>query len=98
MKDAALNAIELAFADPQMDPRFNIIARTVLGDIDGATQVALQLADLERSFETDFLFMPEFRRFRQHRDFLPLMDKLGVQKYWDDNQCVWRGDEINCPG
>ena len=98
MKDAALSAIESAFSDPQMDPRFNIIARTMLGDIDDAIQIALELADSERSFETDFLFMPEFRRFRQHRDFLPLMDKLGVQKYWDDNQCVWGGDEIHCPG
>ena len=96
-KAAALTAIDAAFRDPQMDPRFNIIARTILDDIDGAIQVGLALADADRSFETDFLFMPELRRLRQHADFLLLMENLGVQQYWDDNQCVWTDDEINCP-
>ncbi len=94
--EAALSAIDAAFADPQMDPRFNIIARTLLNDVDGAMQVSLALADSGAFFEMDFLFMPELRPLREHDDFLLLMDKLGVQQYWDESGCRWRNDKVSC--
>jgi hypothetical protein len=79
-----------------MDPRFNIIARTLLNDVDGAMQVSLALADSGAFFEMDFLFMPELRPLREHDDFLLLMDKLGVQQYWDESGCRWRNDKVSC--
>ena len=93
---AALSAVESAFSDPQMDPRFNIIVRTVLEDVEGAMQVALKLADSGAFFEMDFLFMPELRSLREHDDFLLLMEKLGVRSYWEESNCRWRGDKVNC--
>ena len=96
MTETALAAVDAAFSDPHMDPRFNIITRTVLGDVDGAMQVALSLAESDSFFEMDFLFMPEFRPFRQHDEFLLLMDKLGVQEYWDENGCSWDDDKVSC--
>jgi len=95
-QSAALSAIDTAIADSQMDPRFNIVARTVLGDIDGAMRVAQDLADSGANFQMDFLFMPELRPLREHDDFLLLMDKLGVQQYWDESGCRWRNDKVNC--
>jgi len=93
---AALSAIDAAFSTPRMDSRFNIMARTILNDIDGAMQVAQGLADSGAIFEMDFLFMPELRPLREHEDFRLLMDKLGVQKYWDESGCRWRNDKVSC--
>jgi tetratricopeptide (TPR) repeat protein len=93
---AALSAIESAFSDPQMDPRFNIIVRSVLGDTDGAMQVAHALADSGAFFEMDFMFMPELRAFREHGDFLSLMEKFGIRRYWDANNCTWQDDKLSC--
>ena len=95
-QSAALAAIENASGDPQMDPRFNIIGRTILGDTDGAMQAALLLADSDGFFEMDFLFMPELRPLREHADFLLLMDKLGIQHYWNASGCLWRNDKVSC--
>jgi DNA-binding winged helix-turn-helix (wHTH) protein/TolB-like protein len=94
--EAALGAIDVAFSEPQMDPRFNVMARTVLNDIDGAMRVAQELADSDAIFEMDFLFMPELRPLREHADFLLLMEKLGVQRYWDENNCSWQDDQLSC--
>jgi DNA-binding winged helix-turn-helix (wHTH) protein/TolB-like protein/Tfp pilus assembly protein PilF len=94
--EAALSAIETAFSDPQMDPRFNIIVRAVLGDTDGAMRVAHELADSGAFFEMDFLFMPELRPFRAHENFLPLIEKFGIRRYWDENNCTWQDDTLSC--
>ena len=97
MRGAALEAIDAAFQDRQVDPRLGIVARVILQDVDGAMQVALSRADPDYFLEMDFLFMPEFRLFRRHADFLVLMDKLGVQDYWDEKGCVWLDDSVHCP-
>jgi tetratricopeptide (TPR) repeat protein len=95
-RDTALAAIETAFADPQMDPRFQVIARAVLGDDDGALRVALELAESGQFYEMDFLFLEELESLRQSTGFEKLMVKLGVRQYWDENECVWSKDKVRC--
>ena len=95
---AALAAIESAFADEIIDPRLEIIARTMLDDIDGAMNVAMSTAESDKVREMDVLFLRELRPLREHADFLKLMDSLGVLDYWNSNGCAWRDDKIRCPG
>ncbi len=97
MRGAALEAIDAASQDGQIDPRLGMVARAILQDVEGAMQVALSLSDSDEFKEMDFLFMPEFRPLRQHADFPILMDKLGVQDYWDEHACVWLDDSVDCP-
>ena len=97
MAGVALTAIETAFRDPQLDPRMNIISRTVLGDIDGAIEVAFSLADKDKFFELEVLFLPEVRQLRLHPEFPALMEDLGIQSYWNEKQCRWQGDAVSCP-
>jgi len=97
LREAALTAIDVAFSDPEMDPRINVIIRTMLGDVDGAMQVAMSLASSDVFFEMDFLFTPELQPLRQHPEFPGLMQNLGIQSYWDDKGCVWLDDSISCP-
>jgi len=97
LMETALTAIDVAFSDPEMDPRINVIVRTALGDVDGAMQVAMSLASSDVFFEMDFLFTPELLPLRQHPEFPALMQSLGIQSYWDDNGCVWLDDSISCP-
>jgi len=97
MRGAAKEAIDAAFQDGQINPRLGMVARVILQDVEGAMEVALSLADPDDFSEMDFLFMPELRPLRQHADFPVLMDKLGVQDYWDENGCVWLDDSVDCP-
>lgn len=93
----ALAAIEEAFGDPAMDSRVNVIVRTLLGDTDGAMNVAMALANSDVFSEVDFLFAPELQPLREHPQFLTLMKKLGVVDYWEANRCVWENDRVHCP-
>jgi adenylate cyclase len=94
---AALVAIEAAFADSVLDPRLEIIARSMLDDVDGAMAVAMSIAESGAIFEMDVLFLEELSSLREHRDFMKLMDSLGVSDYWAANSCAWKDDKIRCP-
>lgn len=96
MREVALTAIEEAFSDPDLDPRFNILARSLIGDTDGAMKVAVSLAGSAGFLEMDFLFLEELQPLRQNPGFLLVMDKLGVQDYWAENGCSWQGDKVSC--
>ena len=60
-------------------------------------RVAESLEDVGEAFEMDLLFVPELKAFRQHPDFMPLLDRLGVTRYWKRKNCVWSGDRVICP-
>lgn len=94
--DAALATIDKAFADPVMDPRINVIVRTVLGDTDGAMSVAMTLSESDAFLEMEFLFAPELQSLREHPDFITLTDRLGISEYWQANGCVWNNDRVSC--
>ena len=96
-RDDALVSIEEAFNNSRVEPRLEIIARTMLRDIDGAMGVAMALAESGETFEMDILFIPELRPFREHPQFLELMQSLGVLSYWEEKQCTWKYDRVNCP-
>jgi len=96
-REAAFAALDAASQRSDVDPRLEISARTILGDVDGAMRVAEVIAQPDNFFEFDFLFLPELRPLRQHPGFLDLMQELGVKDYWDENGCVWMNDRVNCP-
>ncbi len=96
-RDTAIAAIESAELSKHLDPRVNVVLRTMFGDIDGAMKMAKVLAQPDATFEFDMLFLPELLPLRQHPDFLDLTQKLGIQSYWQDNGCVWLDDSISCP-
>jgi DNA-binding winged helix-turn-helix (wHTH) protein/TolB-like protein/Tfp pilus assembly protein PilF len=95
--EKASAALDVASMRGDLDPRLEISARTMLGDVDGAMQVAELLARPDKFLEFDFLFLPELRPFREHPGFLRLMQKLRVKNYWDKNACEWVDDKVNCP-
>ena len=94
----ALEALEAAAIAETLDPRIEIALRTVLGDLDGAMRSAEAAAAPEEHLEMDMLFLPEMRPLREHPEFPALMEKLGVQAYWDEMGCVWLNDTVNCNG
>jgi hypothetical protein len=96
-RPAALAAIESAFSESSLDPRLEIIARTMLDDVDGAMAVAMEIATSGEIFEMDMLFLKELSPLRAHPDFMNLMDSLGVSAYWQNNGCAWKDDKIRCP-
>lgn len=94
---AALAAIDSASEKGGIEPRLELFARTLIGDVDGAIKVANRLAQPGTFYELDLLFAPEMQAFRQHPGFLDLMQDLGIKDYWDENDCEWDGTDVHCP-
>ena len=92
----ALAALDAAVAENGVSRRIEFIARTVLGDIDGAMDVARQLEEHGEVFEMDLLFIPEVQPLREHPDFPALLDALGITDYWRARGCTWNGQVVSC--
>jgi len=94
---AAIDALNDASMSRGVSPLVQLTLRALLGDLDGAMRVAESLEDVGEAFEMDLLFAPELKAFRQHPDFMPLLDRLGVTGYWASKGCMWSGDRVICP-
>lgn len=94
---AAIEALDEAATVQPATPLLDFTVRGLLGDLDGAMQVAELLEQPGEAFEMDLLFVPELAAIRQHPGFMPLLDRLGITDYWYDRGCVWNGDKVNCP-
>ncbi len=94
---AAIEAMDEASAAQQVIPSIELTARGLLGDLNGAMQIAKLLEQPGEAFEMDLLFVSQLAELRQHAEFMPLMERLGITEYWQDNGCVWGGDRVSCP-
>ena len=92
----ALQALDLATTNGTLAPEVELFARTVFGDLDGAMAVARQLEQPGERFEMDLLFAPELQAMRDHPDFLPLLERLGVVAYWQQAGCEFNGQKAVC--
>ncbi len=93
---AALDALNDVSAVESMNPRVEFMVRALLLDLDGAMGIAERLVEPGEAFEMDMLFIPQLSDFRRHADFMPLMDKLGITRYWQSEGCAWDGDQASC--
>jgi len=94
---AALEVLDTASASKQIPELAELTLRVLLGDVNGAMQIAESLENYGEAFEMDLLFAPEMKAFRRHPDFMPLLDRLGVTRYWASKGCIWSGDHVICP-
>lgn len=92
----ALRMLNNVSETQRLPPQVDITVRTMLGDIEGAMRAARQLELPGEVFEMELLFIPELKPLRQHPEFMPLLEKLGVVAYWQANDCVWRSDRVAC--
>ena len=97
MRDAALAAVNQAWDEQLIIPDIVLIVRTLLGDLDGAMEIAELLEDEGEAFSTEMIFVPEIAPLRRHPDFMPLLDRLGIVAYWNELGCTWDGDRVHCP-
>ena len=87
----------MAVAANQISGQAEFVTRGLLGDLDGAMDVARRLEAPGEAFEMDLLFIPEMQPLRERDDFLDLMDALGISQYWEDNGCAWTSAAVTCP-
>jgi tetratricopeptide (TPR) repeat protein len=97
LAELALEAVDATAASGQLTPQVEVVARTLLGDLDGAMRVAKLLLEPGEAFEMDLLWIPQFLPLRQHPDFLGLMEDLGVIEYWDLHGCRFENASVSCP-
>ncbi|NNC76796.1 MAG: hypothetical protein HKN77_02470 [Woeseiaceae bacterium] len=92
----ALETVNKAVAENQLPPQVEVVARTLLGDLDGAMQIASRLTAPGEVFEMDLLWIPQFKALRQHPQYLMLMRDLGISEYWDLNGCRFVETNVVC--
>jgi len=79
-------------------PHIVLLVRTLLGDIDGAMEVAGQLDEQPGEyFSMEILFIDELAPLRAHPEFMPLLENLGVVEHWKNVGCTWGDDRLQCP-
>ena len=91
-----LDAINAAWAQQQVIPHIVILARTMLGDVDGAMEIAWLLNQPGETFSMEILYIDELAPLRRHPDFEALLDSLGVTDYWRERGCRWEDDRVDC--
>ena len=96
MRPQALEAIDAAADADAVSRQIEFIARTVLGDLDGALGVARLLTTEGEVFEMDLLFIPQVQPVRERDGFMDLMEALGLTEYWYERGCVWSPVRIDC--
>lgn len=92
----ALATLDRAVAARELTPQVEVVARTLLGDLDGAMRIARGLSAPGEVFEMDLLWIPQFRPLRLRPDFVDLMDELGVVEYWELNGCRYVDADVRC--
>ena len=95
-EDAALRALDVASQNGTVTPTVEFVARARFGDADGAMLIARRLEGVGELFEMDLLYIPEIQPLRDHADFMPLLEKLGVVEYWGQADCRWDGQKASC--
>jgi len=93
-----LAAINRAWTEHQVIPHIVLLARTMLGDIDGAMEIAWLANEPGETFSMEILFIRELEPLRQHPEFMPLLDELGVVDHWRKAGCRWQNERVVCGG
>lgn len=96
LRNAAFEVLDRHWAEGTLPPEVVLIARTVLGDVDGGMEITRLLEGPGEVFEMDLLFIDELEPLRHHPDFIPLMKNLGVVDYWARVGCVWEVSQVRC--
>jgi len=96
MSSAGLRALDMALEEDALAAEVQVVARTVLGDIDGAMAIASELERPGETFQMDLLFTPELQGLREHPEFMPLLESLGVVDYWREAGCTFNGHKALC--
>lgn len=96
--EVALLALKRSWEADKVIPHIVILARALLGDIDGAMEIAWLLDNPGETFSMEILFIDELAPLRQHPDFMPLLESLGVTEYWAAAGCRWEDDQVRCDG
>lgn len=92
----ALAAFNTALDAQPLTPQIEVVVRTLLGDLDNAMRVARLLEQPGEAFEMDLLFIPEMRPLHEHPGFMPLLDALGITRYWDARGCELVDGIVRC--
>ncbi|MDJ0748898.1 MAG: winged helix-turn-helix domain-containing protein [Woeseiaceae bacterium] len=93
-----LAALDAIWEQGRVIPHIALLARTLLGDIDGAMEVAGQLDEQPGEyFSMEILFIDELAPLRAHRNFMPLLERVGVVEHWKNVGCAWSDDRLRCP-
>ena len=92
----ALAAISRAWEERIVMPAVVLMVRTLLGDQDGAMEIARLLEEPGEAFAMELLFIPETAGLRQHAEFMPLLERLDIIQYWYETGCRWVNDRVQC--
>jgi hypothetical protein len=59
-------------------------------------EIAWLLDQPGETFSMEILYIDELAPLRQHPDFMPLLESLGVTDYWRERGCRREDDRVEC--
>jgi TolB-like protein len=95
-REEGLAAINRAWEEQIVIPGIAFMGRVMLGDVDGAMDIARLLEGPGEVFATELLFLPETAALRRHPEFMPLLERLRIVEHWNQVGCTWDGDALQC--
>ena len=96
LADEGLAAINRAWDEEAVIGDIVFVVRTLLGDLEGAIEIARKLEGPGEVFATELLFIPEMAELRQRPEFMPLLERLRITDYWQHAGCQWVSDRVQC--
>lgn len=94
--EAALAIVEDLSQRRALPGNIELTLWVLLGETDRAMQIARTTLSEPSAFDTELLFIEEFRPLREHPEFPQLLDDLGLTRYWRDMGCRFDGDHASC--
>jgi TolB-like protein len=79
---AAMAALNDATRTGDLSARYRFAASVLLGDLDGAMDLAFPMVADPLAFDLEFLFSREAASFRQHPRFPDLVHAIGLDQHW----------------
>jgi DNA-binding winged helix-turn-helix (wHTH) protein/TolB-like protein len=99
-REAAYQTIRRMVVE-RLPPYITMISWSLFGESDEVMRIAMQVADsgtlyAHESAQVEIFYLDELKPLREHRDFLVLLQKLGLTNYWATIGCTWRDDKVVC--
>ena len=95
-KEAARQIVEELSARRALPGNIELTLWVLLGDADRAMRMARTALVEPSAFDTELLFIEDFRALREHPEFPKLIDELGLTAYWRETGCRWDGERVSC--
>lgn len=87
-----ISALDEHETSSNMNKTILLTFRVLAGQVDEA----MDLVAAPGYFETELIYLEEFRNLREHDDFPRFLENVGLTDYWQGVGCRWENNQVIC--